>query len=295
MKDKKLLLILNPVAGQKRVNRMLTNILSIFCRNGYECTTQVTSKEIGAKEIIRRSGRNKDLIVCIGGDGTFNETVSECIKSTNTAQIGYIPTGTTNDFANNLNLPTNPIVAVKTIIKGKPQKIDVGCIDNKIFTYVASFGAFTKASYSTPKEMKNSLGFFAYILSGVKEVADIRSYNIVVDTPDKHIEGEYVFGGVCNSKRIGGVFQLPENEVDMNDGLLEVFLIKRPRDPSEFMELLHDLNTGNYKSKMIDFFSVENVSFTFDRRMHWTIDGEHYKGNKTSKIKVIKNAFSIRH
>lgn len=295
MKDKKLLLILNPVAGQKRVNRSLTDILAIFCKNGYECTTQITSIDISARKIVKKYGKDKDLIVCIGGDGTFNEVISECVTSRLTTQIGYIPTGTTNDFANNFNLQFNPIKATKSIINGKVQNIDIGCIDNKFFTYVASFGAFTKASYSTSKELKNMFGFLAYVLSGVKEIKDICAYNITVDSDDRHIEGEYVFGGVCNSKRIGGVFKLPEDEIDMNDGLLEVFLVKKPQDPVEFMELLHDLNTSNYKSKMIDFFPATNVSFTFDKRMHWTIDGEHYKGKKQANIKVIKSAFKIRY
>lgn len=290
--NKKMLLIYNPISGQKKPKKILLDIVSVFCEQGYECTTQITTQTMRADELVVKYGEGKDLIVCVGGDGTLNEVVSGYMLLKNKPKIGYIPTGTTNDFANSLRLPFNYRKGLKNILKENSRKVDVGDLDGHIFTYIASFGAFTKTSYSTPTEMKNSLGFLAYVLSGVKEIGDIRSYNVKINTDLKCIEGEYVFGGVCNSKRIGGVFKLPEN-VDINDGLLELFLIKKPQDPSEFMELLHDLNVGNYKSRMMEFFSIKSAEFIFNEDMNWTIDGEYYKGDKVALVKVIPDAFSI--
>ena len=293
MLEKKLLLIVNPVAGIKKANNMLLDIVSIFCEEGYECTTQITTPELNAKEIVKKCGVDKDLIICIGGDGTFNEMISGCIESEIRPQLGYIPSGTTNDFANSMDLSLNPKTAAQNIMKGRAKDLDVGSFNGRIFAYTASFGMFTKASYSTRREMKNSLGYFAYVLSGAKELGDIRSYNVKITAGDKTVEGEYIFGGVCNSKRIGGMLQLPSDVVDMNDGLLEALFIKMPQNAHEFMQLIFDLNANNLESSMFDFFSTEKLTVTTKDNIDWTIDGEYQKGEKEVEIKALKSAIQL--
>ena len=293
MLEKKLLLIVNPVAGIRRVNNMLLDIVQTFCEEGYECTTQTTKPDFNARDIVRSCGLGKDIIVCIGGDGTFNEMISGCIEMDIRPQLGYIPSGTTNDFANSMELSLNPRTAAHNIVKNNTKELDIGSFNGRVFAYTASFGMFTKASYSTRREMKNSLGYFAYVLSGAKELGDIRSYNVKITSGDKAVEGEYIFGGICNSKRIGGLFQLPQDIVDMNDGLLEALFIKMPQNAHEFMQLIFDLNTNNFNSTMFDFYSTENLIVETNENIDWTIDGEYQKGDKKVEIKALKSAIQL--
>jgi YegS/Rv2252/BmrU family lipid kinase len=293
MLEKKLLLIVNPVAGIRRVNNMLLDIVQTFCEEGYECTTQTTTPNFNARDIVKSYGLGKDIIVCIGGDGTFNEMISGCIEMDIRPQLGYIPSGTTNDFANSMELSLNPRTAAHNIVKNKTKELDIGSFNGRVFAYTASFGMFTKASYSTRREMKNSLGYFAYVLSGAKELGDIHSYNVKITSGDKIVEGEYIFGGICNSKRIGGLFQLPQDIVDMNDGLLEALFIKMPQNAHEFMQLIFDLNTNNFDSTMFDFYSTENLIVETNENIDWTIDGEYQKGDKKVEIKALKSAIQL--
>ncbi|MBQ8626409.1 MAG: diacylglycerol kinase family lipid kinase [Agathobacter sp.] len=291
--SKKLLLIVNPVAGIRRGNNILLDIVSTFCEQGYECTTQITTLDTRATELVKRYGADKDTIVCVGGDGTFNETIAGCIELGIQPMIGYIPSGTTNDFASSLDLSLRPKIAVKNIAKRNIKTLDAGSFNGRVFAYTASFGIFTKAAYSTPTKQKNNLGYAAYILSGIKELGDIRSYKMKIETPNKTVEGNYIFGGICNSKRIGGMVQLPADVVDMNDGLLEAMFIKMPENPQEFMQVIFDLNTGNYESNMFDFLSVDKLTITSDEKIDWTLDGEYQKGDNIITVEVIKDAIKL--
>lgn len=293
--NKKLLLIVNPVAGTKKINRHFADILIILTDAGYECQVQMTTKEFGAKDWVVRCGKDKDLIVCSGGDGTLNDVVAGCLEIGIKPNIGYIPCGSTNDFANGIGMSLHPIDATEDIVVGKENYIDAGSFNGRTFIYTASFGAFTKASYNAPREMKNSLGYLAYILEGVKEIGDIKSYHMKFTTSGNTIEGDYIFGGICNSKRIGGgVVRFDDEMVNLNDGLLEVFLIKFPKNPAEFTQLVFDLNTGNYESSMIEFFSADKIVVETEDKVDWTVDGEYQCGAETISIHNIKDAFILK-
>ena len=293
--SKKLLLIVNPVAGTKRLNRHFMDVLIMLTNDGYECQVQMTTKEFGAKDWVIKCGADKDMIVCSGGDGTLNDVVAGCLEIGIKPNIGYIPCGSTNDFANGIGMATHPLDAVEDILGGKEVCVDAGEFNGRIFVYTASFGAFTKASYNTPREIKNSLGYLAYVLEGVREIGDLRSYHMKFTIGNKTIDGDYIFGGVCNSKRIGGgVVRFDDEMVNLNDGLLEIFLIKFPKNPAEFTQLVFDLNMGNYDSPMIDFFSANKVVVETDEEVDWTIDGEYQRGEKTISIRNIKDAFVLK-
>lgn len=290
----KLLLIMNPVAGTKKPNKHLTEILSMFCDNGYECFVQMTTRDYGADQVVRDYAKGKDLVVCIGGDGTFNEMVSGLIKYGYSPKIGYIPSGSSNDFATGLGISLNPMKAAKDILEGKPYSIDAGLYNDRIFTYTSSFGIFTKSSYSTPRDLKNTLGYTAYVLEGAKEIANVPSIRMKVVCKERILEGNYVFGAVCNTKRMGGGFVIfSEDDVDMNDGLLEVLLIKYPRNPVELSQTLIDIKSSKFNSSFFEFFSTEEITFITNDEVDWTIDGEYQKGSKEIKIKCIKNAISL--
>ena len=285
---------MNPVAGTKKPNKHLTEIISIFCDEGYECLIRMTSKKVGADKIASESSKDMDLVVCIGGDGTFNEMVSGLIEADYNGNIGYIPSGSTNDFATGLKISLSPLKAAKDIVEGKATSLDLGKFNDRIFTYTSSFGVFTKSSYNTPRDLKNAIGYLAYVLEGAKELADIPSIHMKVNYGDKEIEGNYIFGAVCNTKRIGGGFvKFKDNLVDMNDGLLEVLLIKYPKNPAEATQTLIELNNSKFSSNHFDFFSASEIVFTTDDHVDWTIDGEYQKGSKKITVKNLKSAISL--
>lgn len=291
---RKLLLIINPVAGMKKVNKFLTDIIVVFSEAGYVCQVYPTTKDFSADKIVKNYGEDANLVVCIGGDGTFNEVVTGCLQLKNKPHIGYIPSGSTNDFANGMKLPLDPVEAAKNIVSKDPTNIDVGTFNDRIFTYIASFGVFTKASYSTPRDLKNTFGYLAYALHGIKEITEIKKIDMIIEAQDRIIEDSFIFGGICNSKRIGGgLIKFSEELVDMNDGLLEVFLIKYPKNTAEFMQLVFDLNTENFNSPMFEFFSTDNLKITADSHTDWTIDGEYQKGSEIIEISNKKSAISL--
>lgn len=294
--EKKALVIINPVSGMRRANKFLTDIITTLSVNGYQCMVQATTPTCNAATIAAKLAKEQDLVICIGGDGTLNETISGCIQCASSASIGYIPAGSTNDFANSVGLAQNPLIAVDDIINGTIHPIDVGTFNGKPFVYTASFGAFTKASYSAPREMRNTMGYMAYVLEGAREIADIRSFNMCITTPDETIMGEYIFGGICNSKRIGGgVIQFPDEAVNLNDGMLEVFLVKTPQNPADFMQLVFDMNAGNYNSKFIEFFSAKSLHIATTDPVDWTLDGEYQAGSREVSISVIPGALKLQY
>jgi YegS/Rv2252/BmrU family lipid kinase len=254
----------------------------------------MTTQYIRGKEIAEKYAPGKDLIVCIGGDGTFNEVVAALIENKMNIPLGYIPAGSTNDFAASLGLSTNPIKAAQDIIDGEKVTVDAGVFGGRIFTYVASFGVFTKSSYATSRDLKNSLGHFAYIIESMKEITDIKPLHLRITTEEKTVEGKYLFGAICNTTRIGGgAIKLPKDSVDLSDGLFEIVLIKNPTNPAETVELLTDFQSFNTKSKMIEFFSASKCEIETEDNIDWTIDGEFQKGRHKIIVKNIKNAITL--
>ncbi len=293
--SKKLLLVMNPCAGQKKSNKYLTDILNIFSINGYECTVQMTSLSLSAYEIVKKYGKEKDLIVCIGGDGTFNETVSGLLDLNSNAKLGYIPSGSTNDFATSMGLSLNPVKATEDIVYGTVKTIDIGLFNSRPFTYVASFGAFTKTSYNTPRDLKNMLGHLAYILEGIKELADIKSYTVSFETEEKKVySGKYLFGAICNTTRVGGgMIRIPKDIVDINDGVFEVVLVKAPENPAEYMQLILDLQASKVNGSQFEFFSAKKLTVSADESMDWTLDGEYEKGCESIEIINLHSRISL--
>jgi YegS/Rv2252/BmrU family lipid kinase len=220
--------------------------------------------------------------------------VSGLIKNNLYPKIGYIPSGSTNDFATGLHLPQNPLDAIKNIVEGKAVTLDAGIFNDRIFIYTASFGIFTKASYNTPRDLKNTLGYLAYVLEGSKEIMDVQPVFLKAESNNHSVEGKYIFGAVCNTKQIGGgLLKFDDNTVDMSDGLLEVLLVKFPKNPAEVMQIIFDAKSGKYNSNMFDFFSADEVTITTENDIDWTIDGEYQKGNKKINIKTLNSAIHL--
>ena len=291
---KRLLLIMNPAAGTKKVNPHLSEILSVFGRAGYECVVWMTQKRGDGTELTARFAGESDLVVCIGGDGTFNEVVTGAIQAGASAPIGYIPAGSTNDFASSLGLSKNVIQAAQDIVAGHPAAFDVGRFRDRYFTYVASFGAFTKTSYATSQSVKNALGHMAYILGSIKELSSLHRYRVAVTLDDgTREEGDYLFGAVSNSTSVGGILTLDPEIVDMNDGQFELLLVKYPENPAQLAEVVLSLSAQHYNSPSLIFRTARKILVEADPGMDWTLDGEFAKGSAEIEIENLHSVIRV--
>lgn len=290
---KRMLFIMNPFAGMRKAVKLLPEIITIFNRSGYLVEVYMTDGVGDGEEKVFSLAAKADIVVCCGGDGTFHEVVSAIVKSGVNVPIGYIPAGSTNDFANSLKLPLQILQAAKAIAGGKPQPYDLGRFGDQYFSYVASFGAFTKSSYATPQNMKNAIGHAAYLLSGIQEISQIHAIPVKVDVDGVNYDDSYVFGAVCNCTSMGGVLTLDPERVDMSDGLFEIMLIRAPKDLSELGECLLALQRKDYNCKMITFLSGKKIRIEMEQPLCWSLDGEKAQSQKVVQIENLHHAYRL--
>ena len=288
-----IVIIMNPCAGTKKANKYLTDIVRIFAENGYYSHVYMTSKKGDGVFLAKEHAKDGEILVAIGGDGTLNEVLEGVMLSKADVPIGYIPAGSTNDFANSLKMPKNILNAAKAIIEGEAVSLDLGSFNNKYFTYVASFGAFTRIAYTTPQNFKNSFGHLAYFLEGIKDIPSIKSEHMIIETDNGRFEGDYLFGAICNSTSLGGVLTLDPAIVDLSDGLLELVLIKQPKNMFELNQLVLSLNGEIYDCEMINLISTKNIKIHCDTKPDWTLDGEFEAGTDYIEITNIPKVFKI--
>ena len=290
---KRLLLILNPMAGMRRGRRQLADVVEIFNRAGYLVQTYITAGQGDAAVAAETLSEGMDLVVCAGGDGTFNETVAGLLRSGRDIPMGYLPCGSTNDFANSLKLSTSLTKAAREIVTGVPVPLDVGLFAGRHFTYVASCGAFTKASYATPQNVKNALGHLAYVLEGLGEISQIRPIPLRLELPDRVIEDEFLFCAISNSTSVGGILTLDPKQVDMSDGNFEVLLVRQPRDAQEIGQCLRALQNQKYNCSMMTFLSTPKVTVRCDPGISWTLDGEKAEGSEEITVENCHHAIRL--
>ncbi len=290
---KQMLFIFNPCAGMRRANRYLPGIISTFNQAGYRVSIHVTSASGEAVGVTARLAPSVDVVACCGGDGTFNEVMSGLLQSGADIPLGYIPAGSTNDFAASLGIPTNVMKAARAIVEGTPHRYDVGRFGKQYFSYFASFGAFTRTSYSTPQNIKNALGHTAYILEGIQELSQIRKIHARLELDGQVVEDDFLFGAVSNSTYVGGILTLDPRQVDMCDGKFEVLLIRAPRDLLEISECIRALQNQTYNCNMITFRSASRVRVSGGEDLTWTLDGERGPWQETVEILNLHSAISL--
>ena len=290
----RMLFIMNPNAGTRRAAKYLNDIFCLFAAKGWEPLVCMTQKRGDGTELVRSHAGEADMVVAVGGDGTLNEVITGLMLTGWQVPLGYIPAGSTNDFATSLKLPKTILKAAELIAEGTPRTLDVGRFcEDRYFSYVASFGAFTKASYATPQSAKNFLGHLAYILGAVKELGNIHPYQMKVEIPGETFEESFIFGGVSNSTSLGGVLTLDPQYVDMNDGLLEMLFVRSPSGPAELNECIRAVTSKDYDSRMLLFRSTPWVRITGIPDVDWTLDGEFAPGRETVEIRNLPNAIRL--
>ncbi len=272
---KRLLFIYNPHAGKGILRPKLSDVIDIFVKAGYEVTAYPTQAYKDAYRKVSEFTEHYDLIVCSGGDGTIDEVVTGMMQREEKVPVGYIPTGTTNDFANSLGIPKDLLGAAYNAVNGAAFQCDVGQFNDDIFVYIAAFGLFTDVSYQTRQEVKNVLGHLAYILEGTKRLFNVPSYRIKVSHDGEVIEDEFIFGMVTNSKSVGGFRNMIGKNVTFNDGVFEVSLIKTPKNPIALQEIVAALLIEQVDTKHMYTFKTGNITFESIEEIPWTLDGEY--------------------
>ena len=298
MSRSRLLLIMNPKSGMMLAPKYLSELVERFSNAGFLTQILMTAGRGDARDFAEEYGGSADIVAVSGGDGTLNEVIDGMITAGHHTRIGYIPSGSTNDFANSIGLPKSIYGCADLIIEGHADTFDVGSFNGRYFSYIASFGAFTSTSYSVPQTVKNMLGHTAYILGGIKDIMSIRPVHARVTTdkgmPDEYVcEGDFLFGAVCNSRSVAGILKLPEDEVDMNDGLMEVFLIRMPKNLIDLNEIGINMLNGSLNASQIEFFSARTAEFEMPEGIHWTLDGEYEEGGEVCSIRTVDSAISL--
>ena len=292
--SKKLMLILNPAAGNGNGVLSIGPAMEVLYKGGYIPTVFYTSGVGEATKLVLEHAKEYDCVTCVGGDGTLSETVAGLAQMDSPPPLGYIPQGTANDVAASLRLPKNPIQAAKTIVRGKQVKQDVGKFnENDYFTYIAAFGAFTEVSYETPREYKQTLGHLAYVLQGMSQLPKLSYYPTVVEYDGGVISADLIFGGVSNTKSVGGIVKLKKTEVELNDGLFEVLLIRNPANVIELNKIASNILSGNFSGNNITMLQSKRVKFNFDRPVKWTRDGEAGGAHQEVVLENLHSAINI--
>ncbi len=295
---KKLLFVYNPRAGKEMLKPRLSDVLDIFVKAGYEVTVHPTQAYRDAYYQIKEYEVGKyDLIACSGGDGTIDEVATGMMKrremGKDVVPVGYIPAGTTNDFAKSLHIPRKPLAAADNAVKGVPFPCDLGKFNDSVFVYIAAFGIFTDVSYETDQAVKNVLGHMAYILEGAKRIFNIPSYKIKVEHDGEVIEDEFIFGMVTNSRSVGGFSNMVGKNIVFDDGLFEVTLIKTPKNPIALQEIIAALLIEQVDTKHMYTFKTKKITFDSVEEIPWTLDGEFGGEQDYVEIENVQKAMEI--
>lgn len=290
----KVLLIVNPKSGRGMVSKHLLDIVNAFSQKDIIISTYVTQSKSDAYHTAKREAGNYDLIACTGGDGTLDEVAAGIAKSGFSPRIGYIPSGSTNDFAQSLQLPSDMKRAAEIIVEENPFAVDIGTFNDWYFVYVAAFGAFTEVSYKTNQDMKNLLGHMAYVIEGAKSIWDIKPYHMKITIDEEEtLEGDFIYGMITNSESVGGINNITGNDVELDDGLFEVVLVRNPVTPFDWQPVVNGLINRQSDGNFIYYRKAKKVHLECDTMVPWTVDGEDGGEHKNVDIQVHEKLLEI--
>lgn len=294
MSNKKLLIIANPCSGKAKVKNDILKIIQIFSDSNYEVTVYPTKDRGDATLKVQSLTQDEfDRIVVCGGDGTLNEVITGMMTSDLKCTIGYIPMGTLNEWSSSLKISRNAFNAASDIVNGQEIDLDIGKFNDKYFSYIASFGAFTEASYSAPQEVKNVLGQAAYFFEGIKSISNIKPIHLKFTCEEREIEDDFLFGAVSNSMSVGGIVKFDDSAVKLNDGEFEVLLIKNPSNIIQFQSIVDGILKKDLSRDGIEFFHTKEITVTGGSNVSWTLDGEYAEGKESVTLTNIHSALHL--
>ena len=290
---RKLLFLINPHAGRAEIKTRALEAIDLFVKAGWEPTVRTTQRPLEIPELLEARANEFELVVCCGGDGTLNETVSGLMQCDPRPLLGYIPAGTVNDFAYSLGLSKNIREASQAIVEGTPFPCDVGRFGDRYFSYIAAFGAFTDVSYQTPQESKCRLGRAAYILEGIRRLPTIKTYRMSITHDGGQVEGDFLFGMVSNAISVGG-FRLHEDfAISMNDGLLEVLLVRSPEDLTQTRSLIRASLQQELDSEYLVSLRTSHLLCEAEEEVPWTLDGEYGGSLRSVEVRNCHQAIRV--
>lgn len=292
--DKNMLFVYNPRAGKAQIRSNLLDIIDIFVKAGYEVTAYPTQAPGDAIKAVRERRKGYDIVACSGGDGTLDEVVTGMMQCEEKLPIGYVPAGSTNDFAKSLGIPKSMIKAADVVVNGKNFACDIGAFNEDTFIYVAAFGLFTDVVYETRQDLKNAIGYVAYLMEGVKRLSSIKSYKMKIIYDDVCLENEYIFGMITNSDSVGGLKGITGKAVELNDGLFEVTLVRKPTIAMEMNNIISALTDKKVHSDFIQSFKTSRLTIESEQDVAWTLDGEYGGTNQMAVIQNCGKALEIR-
>ncbi len=288
MDNQKLFFIYNPRAGKGQIKNHMVRILDIFAKEGYEITIYPTKYPGDAVTAVQNAADGYDLCVCSGGDGTLDEVVTGMMKREKKLPVGYIPAGSTNDFAKSLKIPKMMEKAAEVIVRDERFLCDIGSFNDDVFVYIAAFGLFTDVSYGTPQEIKNVLGHMAYLLEGMRRLPAVsNACRLRVESNGKQIEEDFIFGMITNSFSVGGFKSITGKYVKLNDGLFEVTLVKRPQNPLEMQGIMTALLAQETDERYMYSFKTKEIIIEAQKKIPWTLDGEF--GGEHKRVRIRNN------
>ncbi len=291
--SKRMLFIYNPFSGKGLVGKHLSDIVDAMVKKGFEVTVYPTqAREDGLRKAMEEAA-NYDRIVCSGGDGTLDEVMTGVMRSGVDIPIGYIPAGSTNDFASSLKIPKNMVKAAEVAAGDHVFSCDIGDFNGDTFVYVAAFGLFTEVSYKTSQQLKNILGHVAYILEGAKHLTKIPAFPMKVEHDGEIIKDKFIYGMVTNSKSVGGFKGITGKDVHLDDGVFEVTLIKKPKNPAELTTILASLTSRKDETDLIYTFKTNELKVTTKTEVPWTLDGEFGGNHKELVVKNLNKRVNI--
>lgn len=293
MDRKDLLMIVNPRAGRSRSRGPLFDAVCAFSEAGWRVRVLRTAAPGDAARLAETEGASCGAVVAVGGDGTLNECVSGLLRLPDPPPLGYLPQGSTNDFAASLHLSSDPAEAAAAILRASPRRLDVGDWNGRSFVYVASFGAFTRTSWAAPQSAKNALGHFAYLLEGIKDLDTLRPYAVRIEADGERLDGEWLFGAVCDTTSIGGLVKLDEAGVVLDDGLFELLLVPSPRDGAALQDLLMALVEQDLDQGGLIFRHVSSVRMETEEDLPWSLDGEYAESAPVVEIRARRQALTM--
>lgn len=294
MPNKKLLLIVNPCSGRAKMYAELLKVIEIFSAADFSVTVYPTKYKGDATEYISTLSQNDfDIIVVCGGDGTLNEVITGLMNGKLNIKLGYIPSGTLNEWSSGLKISRNIEKAAKDIITGVESTLDIGKFKDKYFSYTASFGAFTSASYSAPQNVKNVLGQAAYFFEGIKSLGNIKPYHLKFTYEGGTVEGDYLFGAISNSLSVGGIVKYKKTTVELNDGEFEVLLIKKPDNILKLQPIIDGILRADFTREGMEFFRAKSIKIEAENPVSWTLDGEFAEGEPEIFVENLHNAITF--